>query len=97
MRYSNEFKTKCFRVFRWSGRVTEIVKALEDENHNKVRILLEWITEDPKLFLDKVDREGRPLINPDKKLTYIDRNKLYSEFMEMYVKYLDKDAEVLVN
>ena len=97
MIYSNEFKTNSFRVFRWTGRALEIVKALEASNHNKVRVLLEWITEDPKLFMDKVDREGHLLVRESKRHAYRTRMDLYSQFMDMYIKYLDQDEQVLVN
>lgn len=97
MEYSNDFKTKCFRVFRWTGRVLELVKALESENHTKIRHLLEWGMEDSSLYGKEIDLMGRAKLRKDKKHTFLDRRKLYSEFMEMYAEHLDKYEQISVN
>lgn len=100
MQYTNDFKTKAFRIFRFTGKLLKIIKAIENNKHNQVRLLLEELVDDPKLYTNKLNRMGvRYEVKDSKKYAHQDRVDLYSEFMENYTVFLDKKKryEVFIN
>jgi hypothetical protein len=91
MEYTNDFKTKAFRIFRFTGNLLKIIKAIENNRHNEVRILLENIIDDPKLYETTLNKMGVPyIVKKDKKYSHKERESLYSEFMDNYTLYLDR-------
>ena len=91
MEYTNDFKTKAFRIFRFTGNLLKIIKAIEDNRHNEVRILLENMIDDPLLYKEALNKMGVPyIVKENKKYSHKERVTLYSEFMNNYTLYLDR-------
>jgi translation elongation factor P/translation initiation factor 5A len=90
MEYTDDFKTKVFRICRFVPVYAKLMKALEENKHNSVRIMLEDLVDDNLLYNEyTVDDKVVKKVREDKKYTYTSRVNLYSEFMEMYTQYLD--------
>ena len=88
MNYSLEFKNKVFQVFRYRKDLKEMINAIEANNHTKVRYCLEDAYDDRQYF--KIDRYGIKIIYKSRKFMYDMLLELYSEFMDMFTKQLDK-------
>lgn len=93
--YTNEFKTRAFRIFNSSSDLTKdvrpLIKALECNNHTIVRYILEDMLDSPILYeRSKVDDEGERIILAAKNNEYQDRVDLYSRFMSLYLNSLDE-------
>lgn len=101
MQYTNDFKTKAFRIFRFTGNLLKVINAIENNKHNQVRLLLEELIDDPKLYTNKLNRKGVKFeVKSSKKYKHQDRVNLYSEFMENYTLFLDRKRkydEVLID
>lgn len=81
MIYTEEFqKTLLFTLEENS--ILNIENEIKNNNHNKVRLLLEKEMDNPLFF-----KNGKVLDNYKK--LYNERKKLYSLFMTHYIKYLD--------
>lgn len=105
MKYTNEFKTKCFNTLRYSKCVdiVKLMKDLDSGNDTQVRFALEAAVEDKGLFkynikvCHDIDDNGHHLSGEtkDKFDAYADRFQLYSEFMELYTNECDKQKETV--
>jgi len=68
----------------------KLMKALEENKHNSVRIMLEDLVDDNLLYEEHMeDHVVVKEVKNNKQYTYTSRVNLYSEFMEMYTQYLD--------
>ena len=95
MKYTDDFKRKVFKVCRFMPIYAPIMKALEENSHNSLRIMLEDVVDDDLLYTEHIeDDEVVRLVREDKKYAHLARVNLYSEFMDMYTTQLD-DARIL--
>ena len=60
MEYSLEFKQKIFRIAKFSGRLIPLMKAIENNEHNVVRLILEDLVDDENLYNFRVKESGDP-------------------------------------
>lgn len=81
MRYTEEFQ-KTLMGYCTIDANQEIDKAIQINNHNKVRLILENQLDDPIMFFNGKIRDNF-------KSTFNGRKKAYSLFMNEYVKYID--------
>jgi len=90
MKYTNDFKRKVFKICRFMPVYAKLMKALEENKHNSVRIMLEDLVDDNLLYEEHMeDHVVVKEVKNNKQYTYTSRVNLYSEFMEMYTQYLD--------
>jgi hypothetical protein len=95
MKYTNDFKRKVFKVTRFVPVYAKLMKALEENKYNSVRLILEDLVDDNLLYEEHVENHVVvKKVKENKKYAYTSRVNLYSEFMEMYTQYLD-DGRVL--
>jgi hypothetical protein len=81
MIYTKELQNLIY--LNYSDKVIEqLDDCMINNDHNKVRIILEEEIDDPILYDKRKIRESY-------KSTYLNRKKAYSLFMTNYIKYLD--------
>ena len=92
MKITNQFKVDTVSAFKHDAKLLkEVVSAIENKNENKLRILLERSTEEPRFFIkNTVNRKVKTTINPFFKKLYNKRMKLYSQFMDSYTSSINK-------
>lgn len=86
--FSNEFKTKVFKVTLPAGAGRLAAEALENNKPNKLRHILEELLDDPHLYVNGNIGSNRK-IRQDKKHTHESRQEIYSEFMELLINKID--------
>lgn len=95
MTYSKEFKETCFKVFKFRDDLPRLLGALEKGNHLVVRYCLEDALDDSDLYVkDQVTDDGDLVVANSKIHAWKDRQALYSEFMDKYIKHLDRFENV---
>lgn len=87
MNYDKSFKDFVAQIYSFS-ELSELIKAIESNNHNRVRILLEKGIDDEKLYIKEYSK-NRIFFKPKNKHLIKARKRLYSIFMTDYEKYLD--------
>lgn len=89
MKYSEEFKKRVFFTLSDSNNLDKIMKAMDRNDHDTVRICLENAVDDIKLYrVDKVEKDGSPMVRDKMRKIYEGRRELYNDFMIGYDKYL---------
>ena len=86
--FSNEFKTKVFKVALPAGAGRLAVEALEHNSPNKLRYILEELLDDPHLYVNGNIGSNRK-VRQDKKHTHESRQEIYSELMELLTNKID--------
>ena len=89
MKYSEEFKKRVFYTLSDSNNLDLIMRAMDKNDHDTVRICLSDAVDDIKLYrVDEVEKDGSPKVRDKMKRIYEDRRELYNDFMIGYDKYL---------
>jgi len=97
MKYTNEFKEQAFRVSRFSPVHIPLINALDKEKDHLVRMYLEDLVDDDELYeYSLLNDDGDRIVKNSKINAYNERVRLYSDFMEMFVTYLDELSGVKV-
>jgi hypothetical protein len=92
MEYNLEFKSRVFQIFRWRKDFKTIIRAIESDRHNQVRLCIEEALDDPALYMRDINR-GKKIVVESKKHAHQAIKNLYSDFMFQYEKFLDDDRE----
>lgn len=97
MKYTQQFKERCFRVLRFCPEVeiTNLMTALDSNNDTLVRYALENGIDDAELYeKEKLTDEGDRVVNNAKMYAYRERVELYSDFMDALITELDGKTEL---
>ena len=86
--FSDDFKTKVFKISLPAGYARRAITAFETNNHVLLRYLLEDLLADSRMYVDGNIGYNRE-VKPDCELTFQDRQNIYSEFMEILTEKLD--------
>ena len=88
--YSQEFKDKCFNYLRHFMDIRLLMNAINNGRDNVVRYYLEQALDDPTLYVDNIIDDGDRKIANAKINAHAQRQELYSQYMELLTKTLDK-------
>ena len=89
--YPEEFKDKCFNNLRFFMDIRLLMSAIDSRRDNVVRYYLEQALEDPELYVNEhIEDDGSRKIANAKIYAHKVRQELYSEYMELLTKTLDK-------
>lgn len=89
MRYTSSFKSKVAMILSGDRRLPRIIKAINHNDHDTVRVCLEDALDDISLYdMKNRRRDGTMKIHPLKEDIYNERKELYDEFMIEYDNYL---------
>lgn len=94
MKYTDEFKVKCFNYLRHCPvvDVRALMRAFDNNNHTVIRYALEDALDDEDLYEDgAVSDDGDRIVLNARINAYKQRTEIYSEFMEQLVTSMDKD------
>lgn len=98
MKYSEKFKREVVETFKHSKDLPRIVRAIENGDHDTVRIVLENSIDDITLYdVNKVNKNGKLKVHRLKKDTYNERKELYDSFMAKYDDYLNSQVSITGN
>lgn len=90
MNYTEEFKRECFNTLKYQPYIREIMSALDNNKHTLIRYYLEDSLDDEDLYEQEIiTDEGERIVKNSKINAYNKRSKLYSIFMDNYVKSID--------
>ena len=90
IKYSEEFKTKCFNNLRYFMDIRLLISAMDNGHDNVVRYYLEEALDDSELYVnDEITDDGERRIANAKIHAYTIRHELYNEFMELLTETLD--------
>lgn len=86
-----------FEAFKQDTKLLkQAVCAIESQNENSLRLVLEKGIDDPKLYIHEIrNKKALKIVNPYFKGMYKKRNKLYSSFMDKYTSSI-KNTKVYV-
>ncbi len=90
IKYTEEFKTKCFNYLRHFMDIRLLMSAIENGRHEVVRYYIEKALDDPELYVDHMVDEAERKIANAKIHAHAQRQELYNEYMELLTKILDK-------
>jgi hypothetical protein len=95
IKYSQEFKDKCFNNLRFFMDIRLLMSAIDNGRDSIVRYYLEQALEDDGLYLDQQihDNGSRKIANA-KIHAHKVRQELYNEYMELLTKTLDTQKDV---
>ena len=90
--YPEEFKEKCFNNLRFFMDIRLLMSAIDSGRDSVVRYYLEQAIEDPELYVNEhiLDDGSRRIANARIHAHKV-RQELYTEYMELLTKALDKE------
>ena len=91
IKYTEEFKTKCFNYLRHFIDIRLLMSAIENGRDNIVRYYLENAVDDPELYVDHMVDEGDRVVANAKIHAHKQRQELYSEYMELLTETQEKE------
>lgn len=97
MKYSTEFKERCIKTFLGKDKVSDLMSSMENNNHTKVRYLLEDLADITQFNFDEYIYTNRDAQDHNSQLDlYREARALYAEFMEAWIAEIDKQVECQV-
>jgi len=90
IKYSQEFQDKCFNYLRHFMDIRLLMTAIEHGRDSIVRYYLENALDDPELYVDHMVDNGDRVVANAKIHAHAQRQELYTEYMELLTKTLDK-------
>ena len=90
IKYTEEFKLKCFNYLRHFMDIRLLISAIENGRDNIVRYYLENAVDDPELYVDHMVDEGDRVVANAKIHAHKQRQELYSEYMELLTQIQEK-------
>ena len=91
IKYPEDFKTKCFNYLRYFMDIRLLTSAMEHGRDEVVRYYLENALDDPELYVDHMMDDGDRKVANAKIHAHAQRQELYTEYMELLTKTLDKE------
>jgi len=88
--YPEDFKTKCFNYLRHFMDIRLLMNAIDHGRDSIVRYYLEKALDDPELYVDHMLDDGDRKVANAKIHAHAQRQELYTEYMELLTKILDK-------
>lgn len=90
MKYTEEFKLKCFNTLRQQPFISKLMRALENGDDTIIRYYLEDSIDDEELYEQYILKDGGDRIIKNSKVNaYNQRMEIYSEFMEQLTLHMD--------
>jgi len=91
IKYTEEFKTKCFNYLRHFMDIRLMMSAIDNGRDNIVRYYLENALDDKNLYVDHIADEGERKVANAKIHAHKQRQELYTEYMELLTKTEKKE------
>ena len=91
IKYTEEFKTKCFNYLRHFMDIRLLTSAMDNGRDEVVRYYIEKALDDPDLYVDHMVDDAERKIANAKIYAHAQRQELYNEYMELLTKTLDKE------
>ena len=90
IKYPQKFKDNCFNYLRHFMDIRLLMNAIEHGRDSIVRYYLERALDDPELYVDHMVDDGDRVVANAKIHAHAQRQELYTEYMELLTKTLDK-------
>jgi len=91
IKYTEEFKTKCFNYLRHFIDIRLLMSAIENGRDSIVRYYLENALDDPELYVDHMVDDGDRVVANAKIHAHKQRQELYNEYMELLTQIQEKE------
>ena len=91
IKYTEEFKTKCFNYLRHFMDIRLLMSAIENGRHEIVRYYIEKALDDPELYVDHMVDDGDRKVANAKIHAHKQRQELYNEYMELLIETQEKE------